>query len=129
MFVMVLDTHAMSRNDRNRAGRRGNSNQQRQSTSASAASRDGTNTSRRGGKAGSSLNKSSDVSSNVSKSTATAPPPQDDYVPMIGFNADAVKEILKNGFDGKATLYKPDTKAQTVTQNPQSPWGAKREST
>jgi hypothetical protein len=46
---------------------------------------------------------------------------------MAGFNADAVKEILKNGFDGKATLYKPDTKAQTVTQNPQGPWGAKRE--
>jgi hypothetical protein len=120
-------------NNRNRAGRRGNdsrganSNVHRQSTSASAVSRDGTNANqnRRGGKGPSNLSKSTDNVHNGPVAPAASLPPPDDHVPMAGFNAGAVEAMLKHGYEPKITLYKPDAKLQTPT--PSSPWGAKRE--
>ncbi|KIW22997.1 hypothetical protein, variant [Cladophialophora immunda] len=129
-----LPPPSMNTNEENRPGRRGNdprganSNQQRQSTSASAASRDGsshTYQSRRGGKAGSNLSKSSDNIQNGPTTTPTTLPPQDDHVPLAGFNSDVVEAMLKQGYEARAPLYKPDTKSQAAT--PQSPWGVKRE--
>lgn len=121
----------MTRNNRNRTGRRGNdprgasaNQQQRQS----AGSRDGIpiaqQQSRRGGKLGSTMNKS--ISDNTQNGPLAQPsvPPPDDHVPIAGFNSDAVAAMLKQGYDAKASLYKPDAKVQT---KPESPWGAKRE--
>ncbi|OAP63701.1 hypothetical protein AYL99_02928 [Fonsecaea erecta] len=124
----------MTSNARNRPGRRGNdprganSHQQRQSTSASAASRDGSSNtyqSRRGGKAGSNLSRSSDNIQNGPTTTPTTPAPSDDHVPIAGFNADVVEAMLKQGYEAKAPLHKLDNKPQAT--NPQSPWGVKCE--
>ncbi|KIW65272.1 hypothetical protein PV04_07545 [Phialophora macrospora] len=121
----------MNPSEENRAGRRGNdsrganSNLHRQSTSASAVSRDGTNANqnRRGGKGSSNLSKSTDNVHNGPVAPAASLPPPDDHVPMAGFNAGAVEAMLKHGYEPKITLYKPDAKLQTP--NPSSPWGAK----
>ncbi|ETI26204.1 hypothetical protein G647_02981 [Cladophialophora carrionii CBS 160.54] len=118
-------------NNRNRAGRRGNdsrganSNLHRQSTSASAVSRDGTNANqnRRGGKGPSNLSKSTDNVRNGPNAPATSLPPPDDHIPMAGFNAGAVEAMLKQGYEPKTSLYKPDAKSQAPS--PSSPWGAK----
>lgn len=129
-----LCSYQMAKTPRNRAGRRGNdprgtnSNQHRQSTSASAGSRDSTantNHNRRGGKSGSNLSKSTDNIQNGPAATLTSLPPQDDHVSLAGFNAAGIEAALKQGFDPKAPLYRPDTKSQPTT--PQSPWGVKRE--
>ncbi|EXJ73999.1 uncharacterized protein A1O5_02293 [Cladophialophora psammophila CBS 110553] len=124
----------MTCNIRNRPGRRGidprgaHSNQHRQSTSASAASRDGssnTHQNRRGGRGGSNLSRSSDNLQNGPLTTPNTVSPQDDHVPIAGFNSDVVEAMLKQGYEAKAPLYKSDIKSQTTT--PQSPWGVKRE--
>jgi len=120
-------------NEETHPGRRGkdsrgsnqNSNNQRQSTSA-AASRDGSHSvtqNKKVGKQGSNLSKSTDNVQNGPTSPATSVPPPDDHAPTAGYNSGAVEAMLKQGYDGKATLYKPDAKAQT--SNPQSPWGVK----
>src|SRR6202000_1453215 len=104
----------MTNNTRTRAGRRGNdsrganSNQHRQSTSASAGARDGTNSNqnRRGGKGAANLSKSTDNIHNGPPTTSTTLPPPDDHVPIAGFNSDAVEAVLKKGYETKATLYK-----------------------
>ncbi|KAJ9615567.1 hypothetical protein H2200_001642 [Cladophialophora chaetospira] len=118
-----------------RSGRRGNdtrgvnsnsaSNQQRQSTSASAASRDGSNPSqnKRAGKGTSNLTKSTDNVQNGSTPTTPSLPPPDDHVSIAGFNAAAVDATLKKGYDAKAPLYKAEAKPQPPVA--QSPWGAK----
>ncbi|EXJ56778.1 hypothetical protein A1O7_07122 [Cladophialophora yegresii CBS 114405] len=121
--------------NRNRAGRRGtdsrgaNSNPHRQSTSASAVSRDGANATqnRRGGRGSSNLSKSTDNVQNGPTAPAASLPPPDDHVPMAGFNAGAVEALLKQGYEPKTSLYKPEAKSQTPS--PSSPWGAKREYT
>ena len=113
---------------RNRNGRRGNdprgANQQRQA----AASRDGTpnaQQNRRGGKAGSNIIKSSDGTQN-GPAVQTQLSPPDEHIPIAGFNSDAVDAMLKQGFEAKAPLYKPEVKPQPT--KPDNPWGAKRES-
>ena len=113
---------------RNRNGRRGNdsrgANQQRQA----AGSRDGTpNTqqNRRGGKVGSNINKSNDSAQNGSAPQTQLLPP-DEHIPIEGFNSDAVDAMLKQGFEAKALLYKPEPKPQSAKQD--NPWGTKRES-
>ena len=112
---------------RNRSGRRGNdprgANQQRQA----AASRDGTpnaQQSRRGGKAGSNINKSNESAQN-GPTAQTQLPPADEHVPIAGFNSDAVDAMLKQGFEAKAPLYKLEAKQQPA--KPDNPWGTKRE--
>ncbi len=120
----------MTLNSRNRNGRRGNdargaNHPQRQP----ATSRDGTpnpqQQNRRGGKAGSGLNKSasSDHTQNGPSTQAALAPP-DDHGPIAGFNSDAVEAMLKQGYEAKAPFYKLDAKAQP---RPESPWGVKRE--
>ena len=103
-----------------------NSNQHRQSTSASAGSRDGSNANqnnRRSGKGASNLSKSTDNVQNGSSTTPTTVPPPDDHVPVVGFNAAAVEATLKKGYETKATLYKPDAASKPSTT--QSPWDVK----
>lgn len=113
---------------RNRGGgRRGGldprgANQQRQS----GGSRDGTpgaSQGRRGGRGGSSVNRSAGSMQNGSVSH-TASTPTDDHNPMNGYNSGAVEATLRQGYDAKALLYKPDAKAPAT--KPESPWGAKR---
>lgn len=41
---------------------------------------------------------------------------------MAGFNSDAVAAMLKQGFEAKAPVYKPEAKTQTKAE---SAWGAK----
>ncbi|KAJ9647711.1 hypothetical protein H2204_000341 [Knufia peltigerae] len=112
---------------RNRGGgRRGGldprgANQQRQS----GGSRDGTpgaSQGRRGGRGGSSVNRSAGSMQNGSVSH-TASTPTDDHNPMNGYNSGAVEATLRQGYDAKALLYKPDAKAPAT--KPESPWGAK----
>jgi hypothetical protein len=71
------------------------------------------------------MSKSTDNMQNGPAATATSPAPPDQHVPIAGFNAQAVEGILKQGYDTKASFYKPDAK-HTTTTTPQSPWGIKR---
>ncbi|KIX01664.1 uncharacterized protein Z518_09390 [Rhinocladiella mackenziei CBS 650.93] len=110
---------------RTRNGRRGNdprgANQQRQS----AGSRDAAFNApqgRRGGKASSNISKSTDNIQN-GPATQTSLPLADDHGPMPGFNSDAVEAMLKQGYEAKAPLYKPDAKSQGAKS--ESPWGMK----
>jgi len=42
---------------------------------------------------------------------------------MAGFNRGAVEVMLKQGYDSKAPLYKPEAKSQITKA--ESPWGVK----
>lgn len=108
-----------------RNGRRGNdsSANQHRSTTSTASSRDatpGATQSRRGGKSTQGLNRSTDTASPASL------PGQDEHVPHVGFNAAAVDAVLKQGFDAKAPLFKPESKPQPTKS--ESPWGLKGKS-
>ncbi|KIW17094.1 hypothetical protein PV08_04285 [Exophiala spinifera] len=113
---------------RNRGGRRGpESRGPNQQQRPSGGSRDGTpgaTQGRRGGRGGgSTLNRSSDGMQNGSSSHTAASTPSDDHVPMTGYNSGAVEAMLKQGYDARAPLYKPE--AKTPATKPESPWGAK----
>lgn len=57
--------------------------------------------------------------------TATPPPAKvAKHVPLDGFNAAEVDELLSSGCDPNALVYKPEQPVQKT-----SPWGQKREST
>ncbi|KAK7900718.1 hypothetical protein LTR67_003002 [Exophiala xenobiotica] len=110
---------------RNRGGRKGpeprGANQQRQS----GGSRDvtlGPSQSRKGGKAGSSMNRNTDAAQNGSSTLTMIPP--NDHVPMAGYNSDAVEAMLKQGYEARAPLYRPEVKSQGTTKA-ESPWGTK----
>lgn len=56
--------------------------------------------------------------------TATPPPPKTEkHILIDGFNAAEIDELLKNGHDPNAMVYKPE---QPATQK-SAPWGQKRE--
>lgn len=110
-----------------RNGRRGPESRAANQQRHSAGPRDGsssTSQSRRGGRGGLNANRSTDNFQNGPKSQSPLPPP-DDHVPMPGFNREAVEAMLRQGYDMRAPLYKPETKSQTG--KPESPWGVKRE--
>ena len=93
-----------------------------------AGARDGTAGSqqnRRGGKTSQNVSKQQESITNGSASTPQRPP-QEEHVPMKGFNAAEVSAMLKNGVDSKAPVYKPEGK-ETAAKS--GPWGLKGEST
>merc|ERR1711939_880391 len=115
----------MNNADENRGGRKGpdprGANQQRQS----GGSRDGTpgpSQSRRGGKAGSSMHRNTDAAQNGSSSQSMISPPND-HVRTTGYNSDAVEALLKQGYEARAPLYRPEVKSQGTKA--ESPWGVK----
>lgn len=69
------------------------------------------------------MNRSAEGMPNGS-SSHTASTPSDDHLPMTGYNSGAVETTLKQGYDGKAPLYKPEAKPPAT--KPESPWGTKR---
>lgn len=116
-----------------RNGRRGNdskgANQHRSATST-ASSRDGTpgaNQSRRGGKTASGLNRSTETAAQNGPASPASPAIQDEHIPHAGFNAGAVDAALKQGFDSRAPVFKPEAKPQPTKS--ESPWGLKGQST
>lgn len=114
---------------RTRNGRRGNDSKGALQQRQHGGPKDGTpnaTQSRRGGKSSSALNKSAENASNGSSGHTSVAPP-DDYVPMPGFNAEAVEAMLKQGYAAKAPMYRPETKPTTARSD--APWGAKREHT
>merc|ERR1711939_1263270 len=87
----------MNNADENRGGRKGpeprGANQQRQS----GGSRDGTpgpSQSRRGGKAGSSMNRNTDATQNGSSCQTMISPPND-HVPMTGYSSEVKSQSTK----------------------------------
>jgi len=115
--------------NRARNGRRGNDSKGANQNRSTAGSRDGTpgaGQSKRGGKTGPGINRSADTGTQNGPATQLALASQDEHVSPAGFNPDAVDAALKQGFESKAPLFKPEPKPQTT--KPESPWGVKGES-
>lgn len=115
--------------NRARNGRRGHDSKSANQNRSTAGSRDGTpgaGQSKRGGKTAPGVNRSADSGAQNGPATQSALPSQDEHVPLAGFNPDAVDAALKQGFESKAPLFKPEAKPQTT--KPESPWGVKGES-
>ncbi|KEF63762.1 uncharacterized protein A1O9_01740 [Exophiala aquamarina CBS 119918] len=111
---------------RARNGRRGNDSKSANPNRSTAGSRDGTpgaGQSKRGGKTGPGVNRSADTGAQNGPATLSALPSSDEHVPLAGFNPDAVDAALKQGFESKAPLFKPEAKPQTTKT--ESPWGVK----
>lgn len=113
--------------NRARNGRRANESKGGNSQRQAGGSRDGTpgaSQTRRGGKSAATVNRSTDNSQNgpAIQNSSTA---QEEHA-SAGFNSEAVEAALKQGFEAKATLYKPEAKPQNARS--ESPWGVKRES-
>jgi hypothetical protein len=70
------------------------------------------------------MNRNTDAAQNGSSTPTVIPP--NDHVPMVGYNSDAVEAMLKQGYEARAPLYRPEVKSQGTTKA-ESPWGAKRE--
>ena len=51
--------------------------------------------------------------------------PPNDHVRTTGYNSDAVEALLKQGYEARAPLYRPEVKSQGTKA--ESPWGVKRE--
>lgn len=115
-----------------RNGRRGNDSKgagQHRSTTSTASSRDGTPgapQSRRGGKLPHSLSRPTDTAAQNGPASPASLPGQDEHVFHVSFNLAAVDAVLKQGFDGKAPVFKPESKPQPTKS--ESPWGPKGES-
>lgn len=115
--------------NRARNGRRGNDSKGANQHRSTTGSRDGTpsaSQSRRGGKVAPNVNRSTDIAAQNGPATQATLPPQDEHAPLAGFNADAVDAALKQGFESKAPLFKPEAKPQIT--KPEGPWGMKGES-
>ncbi|KAL2444530.1 hypothetical protein ABEF95_016998 [Exophiala dermatitidis] len=130
---------------RTRNGRRGNDPKNASQQRQSAGSRDGNSTphantgssqqSRKGAGAGAKSG-----SNNVSRSTdnngqngstaqgqtttTSLPSSEEQYTPTAGFNYDAVDAALKQGYDLRAPLYKPEPNVAQPAR-PETPWGLK----
>jgi hypothetical protein len=112
--------------NRARNGRRGNDSKGANQHRSTAGSRDGTpgaSQSRRGGKSAPNVNRSTDTAAPNGPATQATLPSQDEHVPLAGFNPDAADAVLKQGFDSKAPLFKPEAKPQTT--KPEGPWAIK----
>jgi hypothetical protein len=71
------------------------------------------------------MNRNTDAAQNGS-STLTMISPPNDHAPMTGYNSEAVEAMLKQGYEARAPLYRPEVKSQGTTKA-ESPWGVKRE--
>lgn len=115
-----------------RNGRRGNDSKgasQHRSATSTTSSRDatpGANQSRRGGKNAPGLNRSTETAAQNGPASPASPAIQDEHIAHAGFNAGAVDAALKQGFDSRAPVFKPETKPQPTKS--ESPWGLKGES-
>ncbi|KAK5045151.1 hypothetical protein LTR84_009484 [Exophiala bonariae] len=122
--------NATSEDTRN--GRRGNDSKganQHRSTTSTTSSRDGTpgaTQNRRGGKPPQGLNRSTETVVQNGPASPASLPGQDEHVSHVGFNPAAVDTVLKQGYDAKAPVFKPESKTQPTKS--ESPWGPKRES-
>ncbi|KAL2444554.1 hypothetical protein ABEF95_017051 [Exophiala dermatitidis] len=130
----------MPGNRRTRNGRRGNDSKNASQQRQSAGSRDGTphaNSSQQsrkgaGAKSGSNASLSRSTDNNGQNGSAAAgqptgnivPSSEEQYTPTAGFNYDAVDAALKQGYDLRAPLYKPEPNVAQTTK-PETPWGLK----
>ena len=121
-----------------RGGRRGNNEQQPGLQRQNTGPRDGNSTPqqgrRGGGGRGQNQNKQVENTSNGPPSASrndakrTEPSvavPQEEHIPVNGFNAEEIRAGMKMSSEVKPTVYKPEQKATPASRSG-SPWASKR---